>query len=154
MRLAIVVQPAWKKRAGRASQKSSRIDGVSVVVLGYVWRVLTNIFYVAVVLYVFDALHGRPEAITVAVLGLIYVTIRSIAIGQASGFAGALKIIEADLIRIRELLHDEHAQTRWGSAQEDTETLERTRIKLYIDGFFLSIVSLICLFVLYSALQR
>lgn len=56
-------------------------------------------------------------------------------------------------IRIRGLLHDEHAQTRWRSAQEDAETFERTRVKLYIDGFFLSIVSLICLFVLYVALQ-
>jgi hypothetical protein len=149
-----VVQPAWKKKAGRASQKGSHIDGVSVVVLGYVWRVLTNIFYVAVVLYVFDALHGRPEAITVAVLGLVYATIRSVAIGQAIGLSNALKIIEVDLVRIRELLNDEHAQTRWRSAQEDAKTLEQTRIKLYIDGFFLSIVSLICLFVLYSALQR
>ena len=86
---------------------------IAVVALGYVWRVLVNVFYVAVVLYVFDALQRRPERITVAVLGLVYVTIRTIAIGQVSGLAGALKIIEADVIRIRELLHDEHAQTRW-----------------------------------------
>lgn len=124
-----------------------------MVALGYAWRVLANVFYVAVVLYVFDRLHGRPEAITVAVLGLVYVTFRSIAIGQASGLTGALKIIEADLIRIRELLNDEHAETRWEGAREDAKNMERMRIKLYIDGFFLSIVSLICLFVLFVALD-
>ena len=85
---------------------------IAVVALGYVWRVLTNVFYVAVVLYVFSALHGRSEAITVAVLGLVYVTIRTIAIGQASGLADALKVIEADVIRIRELLHDEYTEDR------------------------------------------
>ena len=75
-----------------------------MVALGYTWRVLINVLYIAVVLYVLDKLQGRPEAITVAILGLIYVAIRSIAIGQGLGLANSLKIIEADLIRLGSFL--------------------------------------------------
>jgi hypothetical protein len=123
-----------------------------MVVLTYIWWVLINIFYIAIILYVFDKLHGQTEVITVAVLGLIYVTIRSIAIGQAMGLANALKIIEADLIRVRELLGDEYAGGRSEAAKEDSEALSRVRNKVYIDGFFLWIVGLICLLVLFSKL--
>jgi len=36
------------------------------------WRVLVNLFYVAIILYVLDKLHGRHDTtIVVAVLGLI-----------------------------------------------------------------------------------
>ena len=116
--------------------------------------VLINVFYIAVVLYVFDKLLGRPEAITAAILGLVYVTIRSIAIGQALGRANSFKIIEADLIRIRELLGDEHASDRWEAAKTDSEGFGRQRNNLFIDGFFLSLVSIICLLVLFNELQR
>ena len=41
-----------------------------MVALGYTWRVLLNVFYIAVVLFVFDKLQGRSEAIiTVTILG-------------------------------------------------------------------------------------
>jgi hypothetical protein len=135
---------------------ASAKSGTSVTaVLGYVWRVLVNVFYIAVVLYVFDKLQGRSEAIiTVAVLGLIYVTIRSIAIWQGMGLANALKIIESDLIRLRELVRDEHVRDRWEAVKADSEVFDRTRNKLLIDGFFLSIVSIICLLVLFSELGR
>jgi hypothetical protein len=125
-----------------------------MVIIGYAWRVLINIFYIAVILYVFDKLQRRPEIVTVAVLGLIYVTIRTIAIGQAIGLFNALKIIEADIVQIRELLKDEHAADRWEAAKADSKVLERTRNKLYIDGFFLSIVSIICLLVLFNELGK
>jgi hypothetical protein len=122
---------------------------------GYGWRVLVNVFYVAVVLYVFDKLQGRSEAIvTVAVLGLIYVTIRSIAIGQVIALANSLKVIEADLIRVRELVRDEYARDRLEASKADSEVFSRERNKLFIDGFFLSIVSIICLFALFSQLGR
>jgi hypothetical protein len=135
-----------------ASTKSGKSP---TVVLGYTWRVLVNVFYIAVVLYVFDKLQGRSEAIvTVAVLGLIYVTIRSIAIWQGMGLANALKVIESDLIRLRELFRDEHARNRLEASRADSEVLSRERNKLFIDGFFLSIVSLICLLVLLSELGR
>jgi hypothetical protein len=127
----------------------------SAPVIGYVWRVLVNVFYVAVVLYVFDKLQGHSEAIiTVSVLGLIYVTIRSIAISQGMGLASALKVIESDIIRLRELVHDEQARQRLASSKADSEVLSRERNKLAIDGFFLFIVSIICLLALFGELGK
>jgi hypothetical protein len=122
-----------------------------MVVLGYTWRVLINIFYIAVVLYVFDKLQGRSEAIiTVAVLGLIYVTIRSIAIGLGMGITNFFKVIEADLIRLRELVRDEHVRHRWEDSKAHSEVLSREHNKAFIESFFLFIVSIICLFALES----
>jgi hypothetical protein len=140
---------------GEEHLTTSPKPGGSLVALGYGWRVLINIFYVAVVLYVFDKLQGRSEAIImVAVLGLIYVTIRSIAIGQGVGLSNALKILESDLIRLRELARDEQARHRLQSSKGDSEILRRARNKLFIDGFFLSIVSIICLLALFSELGK
>ncbi|HYY13933.1 MAG TPA: hypothetical protein VE758_05820 [Chthoniobacterales bacterium] len=122
--------------------------------LGYTWRVLVNLFYVAIILYVFDKLHGRHEiTVLVAVLGLIYVTIRSIAIAQGNGFIEVTKGLRGELLRIRELLHDEFAEDHKRELTEAFEVVDRAMIKGYIDGFFLGIVSLICLFVLFTELS-
>jgi hypothetical protein len=51
-------------------------------IIGYIWRVITNLFYLAVVMYALGELHGRKETLIVSTLGLIYVTIRTIAWGQ------------------------------------------------------------------------
>lgn len=139
------------ERNGREQLTTPKSEPVT----GYVWRVLVNGFYVAVVLYVFDKLQGRSEAIiVVAVLGHIYVTIRSIAIAQGTGLSNALKTIEADLIRVRELVRDEYARDRLEASKADSEVLNRERNKLFIDGFFLSIVSIVCLLALFSELGK
>jgi hypothetical protein len=134
-------------------REKSRVS--PMVALGYAWRILINILYIAVVLYVFDKLQGHSEAIiTVAVLGLIYVTIRSMAIGQGIGLTSGLKVIESDLIRLRELACDEHARERWDASKAEAEVLNRARNKLLIDAFFLTIVSIICLVVLFGELGK
>jgi hypothetical protein len=115
--------------------------------LGYTWRVLVNLFYVALILYVFDKLNGRHEiTVLVAVLGLIYVTIRSIALSQGHSFIEITKGLRGELLRIRELLHDEFVEHHKRELTEALEVVDRAMIKGYIDGFFLGIVSLICLF--------
>jgi hypothetical protein len=119
--------------------------------LGYIWRVLVNLFYVAIILYVFEKLNGRHETtVLVAVLGLIYVTIRSIAIAQGHGLIEITKGLRGELLRVRELLHDESIEDHKRELTEAFEVVDRAMIKGYIDGFFLGIVSLICLFVLFS----
>jgi len=50
-----------------------------VVLGGYVWRVAVNIVELLVVLYIFYHLNARFEIIVIAVLGLIYTTIRTVA---------------------------------------------------------------------------
>jgi len=122
--------------------------------LGYTWRVLVNLFYVAIVLYVFDKLHGRHETtILVAVLGLIYVAIRTIATGQFHALFEIIKVLNRDLIRLRELLHDQSVEGHKLEFEEQAQVADRVIHKLYIDGFFLGIVGLICLIVLFTELS-
>ena len=89
----------------------------------------------------------------VAVLGLIYVTIRSIALSQGHSFIEITKGLRGELLRIRELLHDEFVEHHKRELTEALEVVDRAMIKGYIDGFFLGIVSLICLFVLFTELS-
>ena len=82
------------------------------------------------------------------------VAIRSVAIGQAIGMTSGFKVIEADVIRLRELAHDEHARSRLDASNAESEVLSQARNKLLIDGVFLFIVSIICLVVLFGELGR
>jgi hypothetical protein len=67
--------------------------------LGYLWNVLVNCFYLAIVLWVFDKLGNRPEAIVVAVIGMTYVAIRTIAIGQYAITVGSLFVLKKEILR-------------------------------------------------------
>jgi hypothetical protein len=99
--------------------------------LGYTWRVLVNLFYVAIVLYVFDKLHGRHETtILVAVLGLIYVAIRTIATGQFHALFEIIKVLTRDLIRVRELLHDQSVEGHKLEFEEQTQAADRVNCTL------------------------
>jgi hypothetical protein len=123
--------------------------------LGYAWRVLVNLFYVAIVLYVFEKLHGRHETtILVAVIGLVYVAIRGIAIAEAHVLIGIAKDLAGQLIRVRELLHDKLVEDDKLKFEEQEQVMmDRVLTKLRIDGLFLGVVSLICLLVLFTELS-
>jgi len=56
-------------------------------------------------------------------------------------------------MRIRELLHDETIEDRRLAFKDDVEVADRAINKAYIDGFFLAVVSLICLLVLFMELS-
>jgi uncharacterized membrane protein len=86
--------------------------------LGYFWRVTVNCFYIFIILLVFDKLYHKPEAVTVAVLGLIYVTIRSIAIGQHMGFVQTMFALDRQVLNIRRLLNDPGYEEMKDAVQE------------------------------------
>ena len=119
---------------------------------GYGWSVWVNLFYVSIILWVFSKLSNKTDEITIAVLGLIYVTIRTIAIGQhilSMDFASAL---DGQLLIIRKLLRDPKASEFEATLPVAQEIMERRRVKLYIHAFFLFVVSILCLGVLLGAL--
>jgi hypothetical protein len=121
--------------------------------LSYTWRVAVNVFYVCVVLYVFANINEKSLQIVVAILGLLYVTIRSIAIGQY--FTNAPMLI--GLVKSIDELKERLGIPRTGTPEEYEAVdamLRTTTVKTYIDSGFLSLIGLICLFVLFSALQR
>jgi hypothetical protein len=75
--------------------------GQTLKILGYIWRVLTNLFYLAVVAYALDGLRGRTETLIISTLGMIYVTIRSIAWGQFVAMLGTNTALQLQLDAIQ-----------------------------------------------------
>jgi hypothetical protein len=124
---------------------------VLLTVLTWAWRVSANLVYLLVVGYVLGQLHGRPETVIVPILGLIYVTIRVLAIGLGLTF-----------MQLGISLDDLRSELRTGfnpQYQRDLEELEEirraaasSRARLYLDDVFLGLISLLCLFQLFSAL--
>jgi hypothetical protein len=119
---------------------------------GYLWTVAVNCFYLFVILYVFDKLDRRPEVIPVAVLGLLYVTIRSIAIGQALSSIELFAQINKQLLYVRKLLNDPHYEENQRSWIEAEQKTSPQIIKVYISSFFLLLISLVCMLVIFSHL--
>lgn len=57
------------------------------------------------------------------------------------------------MIRVRDLLHDQSVEGHKLEFEEQTQAADRVIHKLYIDGFFLGIVGIICLIVLFTELS-
>lgn len=121
--------------------------------LGYLWTIAVNCFYLFIILAVFDKLHHRPEVVIVAILGLIYVLIRGLGIGLSIYISVSMLQFNKQLQHIRLLLNDPSADAEAEELREAEERENKRWPKLYINMFFLSITSLICLFVLWSELS-
>jgi hypothetical protein len=116
--------------------------------VGYAWTGVVNCFYLCVVLAVFAKLYDRPEAITVAILGLIYVTLVASNSRMALGTAQALMKVNQQILETRRLLKDVRFGEEAESLRNAEKTVEGLTPNFYINRFFLGLISLICLFVL------
>src|SRR5262245_52960437 len=97
--------------------------------LRYFWRVAVNCFYMVVIGYVFKQLEHKPEIVTIAVLGLIYVVIRTIAIGQYLVSINQVTFLNKQLLIVRKLLHDPQADVADKEWLEEVEpTVARKRV--------------------------
>lgn len=121
--------------------------------LVYPWRVLVNLFYVAVVGYVFARLHERDEKIYVAILGLIYATIRS------QGMITGLYLVPMLMQMSRQInlvgsLVDPSIQL----PRDEADQVERLTMHLYfraaIEALGVLAIAAYCLLVLFTALNE
>jgi hypothetical protein len=120
-------------------------------IIGYIWRVITNLFYLAVVMYALGELHGRKETLIVSTLGLIYVTIRTIAWGQFIATLGVTAGLQMQLDTIQARLDG----TFDPMPTEDIKNAQNTwHVKWIIDSIFLAIISLLCIFTFFTGLSR
>lgn len=119
--------------------------------LGYIWRVAFNLFYLLVVVVVLFDIRDPSEKAIISVLGLLYVTIRSIAISQGLATAG---IISAFQRQIDQIQFRVDGTFEMPDRSEELSYVETVRIKIYIDGVFLSIIGLVCLFAFFTAHNR
>lgn len=122
--------------------------------LGYAWTVAVNCFYLFIVVWVFDKLTGhRDLLITVSILGLIYVAVRTMGTGGQLYTVEMATATNKQLLYIRKLLNDpDYAETqrKWDEAEKK---VPQQYVKLYINGFFLWLIGIFCLLVLFSTLS-
>jgi hypothetical protein len=137
---------------------------IFLVVLGYVWRVVSNLIQLLVVLYIFSKLNERFEVIVIAVLGLIYTALRSMGWGLFMAFTGMERLLDREFLLLRRLLNDQTLQDDderdliltedWKAvAALKTKLMERAMFKSYIDALFVGVIWIICLYQLFTYLN-
>jgi hypothetical protein len=114
------------------------------VFLGYVWRVVFNLIQLLVVLYILDKVKGDFQVIVVAVLGIIYATIRTIGFGLALSFINTGQALEREFKRLRHLLNDQLIEEDEVELVEQKTQAKRLIAKSYIDMVSVSIIWLFC----------
>jgi hypothetical protein len=119
--------------------------------LAYVWRVLVNLIMLLVLGGVIHEAHSPFEITVVASLGLIYVTIRSIGIGQAMMFVNFATGVDTEFTRIRRLFGDPDIDQHEEDASALRKLVRRRMGRFYVDVAFLSIAFFICLYWLLNA---
>jgi hypothetical protein len=82
------------------------------------------------------------------VLGLIYVTLRSQAIFQAVATMGIVASFQKQIDQIQYRVDGTFDPPDRG---KEFSLADTARLKLYIDGFFLGLISLVCLAVFFTA---
>ena len=116
--------------------------------LAYSWRVLVNLFYLAVVGAVLLSIKDGSEKAIISVLGILYVLIRSVAIGQAIAFGNVANALDERLDEILYFVNSAHEKLDRPAVRDE---LNYQHVKLYIDGFFLWLISLGCLWSFFLA---
>lgn len=105
------------------------------------WGIFINLIALFVVFVVFSRFHDPFQVTAIAILGMIYVTIRSIAIGrlfQQMEFGRALQI------ELNDLRHALGYDPR--DLHEADEVTRPLRTRAWIDIAFLSIIQIFCTF--------
>jgi hypothetical protein len=116
--------------------------------LGYTWRVLINFFYLLVVGAVLTSISNPSEKQIIAVLGLVYVTIRTQAIFQGIGTSTIVADFQKQIDQIRYFVD---GNFELPNRDRQIALLEARQAKLFIDAFFLSVISLACLVAFFAA---
>ena len=117
--------------------------------LGYVWRIGLNLLYLLVIWYVFTQLHGHTEAILVPILGLLYVTTRTTAMATGTAAVHLGVVLDEINERLKRLADPTYVRDR-DEAEEIKKLLRHAQPKQLIEYLFLGLVSLLCLWELFT----
>lgn len=120
-------------------------------IVGYIWRVVINLFYLAIVLFTLNELRGRTETLVISTLGIIYVTIRTIAWGQFIATLSVTAALQSQLNTIQARLDG----TFDPIPADEIEAIQKAwHIKWIIDVIFLGIISLLCMLTFFTGLSK
>ena len=144
---------AYERKIEADERRQVRPESRVWKAITYIWRVLVNVFYVAVVVYVLQRTNQKDPNLTViiATLGLVYTVIRSIAIGQFNATLPMFVNLSKTMDEIKEAIGAKRSMVAEDYVATE-QRMQTVQIKLMIEGLFLAIVNLICLFALFVSL--
>lgn len=121
----------------------------------FAWVIAGNCIGLLMVLLVFAKFGSSPQAIVIAVLGLLYVAAEVRGRYQNMAFARAMVELNGHLLRIRGLLRDAQFEDQAAHLLNVETTLrERYEPGININLFFLGLISLVCTAVVVIELIR
>jgi hypothetical protein len=119
-----------------------------MIALGYIWKVVVNIVILFIVAWALDKLNGRTETLIVAVLGMIYVAIRTTQGSQAIAMVEIALLHQEQIDAIRTWIDGTYEPDR----ADELKLFNRVRAKFYIDCIFLALISLLCMLAFFTRL--
>lgn len=117
----------------------------------WVWWTAINVFYLLVVWYVLEQLSSRPEKVIVPILGLIYVTIRSIAYSNGYIIIQLALILDDTNNNLNRLI-DPSYERDLEQLNVTTKRMQSNQALSYVDLAGFGLNSLLCLFYLFTAI--
>jgi hypothetical protein len=114
--------------------------------LGYAYRFFSNFIFLTLVYYSLNFMEKYPQRATLAVLVLVYVSMRAVSAFRSFFFYQRIERLEVEARRLAGLTGEgpaANASRRY--IVNDVSTLRRDgEIKSYIDLLFLALVMLLC----------
>ena len=113
-------------------------------ILGYVYRVVSNFAFLAVVYYSLNFMEKYNQRAVVAILVLIYATMRAVSALRSFYFFQKIERLELEARRLAGVAGEAGAAAARRHVVGDVATLRRDgEIKSYVDLFFLAMVVLL-----------
>jgi hypothetical protein len=114
------------------------------LIFGYLWRLAVNLIFLSIVIHLLISSRGRFEITIVALLGVIYSTLRTIALAQANSAVTIVRGLALELRQIRKLLNDEPEPLD----DETQRKIDHATYKNWLDMFFCWVVWISCVWML------
>lgn len=114
-------------------------------ILGYVYRVVSNFAFLALVYYSLNFMEKYQHRAIIAVLVLVYASMRAVSALRSFYFFQKIERLELEARRLTAVAGEVGAAAQRRQVVTDVAVLRRDgEIKSYIDLFFLAMVVLIC----------
>jgi hypothetical protein len=110
-----------------------------------VWRIVAQAFYIAFTLFVFANLQDRSETITVALIGLVFASLRASTLAGACAQRRVAFLLENEVRSVRQTVAQEIHSRALSAAQID-RSLEALTMPLRIEYAGLAVIGAICLY--------
>lgn len=115
--------------------------------LGFAYRFISNFFFLALVYYSLNFMDKYPQRATLAILVLVYSTMRAVSSFHSFFFFQRIEKLEGEARRLAGLTGDgPAAAAARKQVVSDVSSLRRDgEMKSYIDLLFLALVVLLCI---------